>query len=125
MVAALQDQETIFRSSFITQDILSHPAWHGEIRGLNADKLLRGASPYTYLLRQGESSTENEIDYYVSFVLPDSTIRHQPFVVTIHPWGWSCENSVGCGPFVYEGINDALYLMMHCSKGEPIALVFQ
>ena len=125
MVAALQDQGTIFRSSFITQDILSHPAWHGEIRGLQADKLLRGAPTYTYLLRQGESSSETETDYYVSFVLPDSTIRHQPFVVTIHPWGWCCENNVGLGPFIYEGINDVLYLMMHCNQGEPIALEFQ
>ena len=123
MIAPLQNRETIFRSSFIVEDMPFHPAWYGGVRGLHAEKLLRGKKPYSYLLRRGESNTENEVDYYVSFVLPDSSIKHQPFTITVAHEGWYYENGGGGGPLTHETIDDVLHLMMHCDRGVPVAVL--
>jgi hypothetical protein len=107
----------------ITQDILLHPAWHGEMRGLFAEKRLRGKkTPYLYLLRAGETTSENETDYYVTFVHADLSVRHQAFVITIKPEGWYWENSGSSGPYQRESIEDVLHLIMHCRKGECVPL---
>ena len=107
----------------ITQDIMLHPAWHGEMRGLQAEKRLRGKkTPYLYLLRAGETTSENETDYYVTFVLPDLSIKHQAFIITTTPEGWYFENGNVGGPYQRESIEDVLHLMMHCRKGECVPL---
>lgn len=109
--------------SSIIQGIEAHPAWHGRMSGLDAEKLLRGRKiPYLYILRDGEY----EMDYYVTFVLPDLSIRHQPFVITVAPEGWSFEQGGQGGPFASTvSIDDVLHLMMHCGKQAPIAKVFK
>ena len=97
----------------IVQEIESHPAWHGRMSGLSAEKLLRGRkTPYLFILRAGEYET----DYYVTFVLPDLTIKHQPFVITTTQEGWYFENSGSGGPFTTASIDDVLHLIMHCGK---------
>ena len=103
----------------IKQELKMHKAWKGRLSGLQADKMLRGqTTPYLYILREGETETETETDYYVSFVLPDLSIKHQPFVITIAPEGWYYENSGAGGPFTdLVSIDDVLYLMMHCPQG--------
>ena len=107
--------------SSIEKEIANHPAWHGRMSGLPAEKLLRGKNPYLYLLRAGE----NEMDYYVTFVLPDLSIRHQPFVITVTPQGWYFENAAATGPFnLAASIDDVLHLIMHCEKGSNTAKVF-
>jgi hypothetical protein len=109
----------------IHRDIETHPAWYGNISGLAADKMLRGRkTPYVFFLRTGEkwSNTTNETNYYVSFLLPDLTIRHQPFTVTVTEEGWYYENTGGGGPYTHESIEDVLHLIMHCQKGECIPL---
>ncbi len=121
MIASLE-HKTIFRTSLINQEISSHPAWRADIRGLHAEILLREKAPYTYLLRQGESSTENETDYYVSFVDKDSSIVHRPFIITITGEGWFYANGGQGGPFINKGIDHVLHLMMHCDRDSLIAL---
>ena len=112
-----------FEESIINEEIRSHKAWYGNISGLNAEKMLRGRkTPYLFILREGENRTENQADYYVTFILPDLTIKHQPFVITTTLAGWVWENTGtgGCPP--EASIEDALYLMMHCERSQPIPL---
>ncbi len=108
-----------FISCSVEYDIQLHPAWIGLVSGLHADKLLRGKTPYQYILRQGEM----ESAYYVSFVQADGTVKHQPFVITTSSEGWYYENGGNGGPFLEATIDDVLHLIMHCQKEECIPLV--
>ncbi len=100
--------------SSIEQEITNHPAWHGYMPGLAAEKLIRGKqTPYLYLLRAGE----HEMDYYVTYVLPDLSIQHRPFVISITAEGWHYSNGGFGGPFTTASIDDVLHLIMHCNKG--------
>jgi hypothetical protein len=103
----------------IEQDIQLHAAYLGRVSGLKAEKMVRKATkPYQYVLRAGET----ELDYYVTFSLPDGTVKHQPFVVTLASEGWSYENYCVGGPFKHASIDDVLHLIMHCHKSECSAL---
>jgi hypothetical protein len=99
-------------------EIISHSAWVGAISGLEAEALLKGQSRFTYLLRAGETY----LNYYVSFVGSDNTIRHQPFKITITQNGWFCMNATATGPFLNTPFLEILHLVMHCEKGERKAL---
>lgn len=100
----------------VTKEIENHSAWHGHISGLVAEKLLRGKNtPYLYLLRSGEY----EGDYYVTYVLPDLSIKHQPFVITSTREGWHCQNGGNFGSLTTASFDDILHLIMHCTKLEP------
>lgn len=113
MTALLQEQTVIS----VFNEIKAHPAWHGMISGLHAEKMLRGEKkPYLYLLRAGEYEGQREVDYYVTFVLPDFSIKHQPFVITETQHGWYFENANG-GPITHS-IDEVLHLIMHCHKDE-------
>ena len=84
--------------------------------GLVAEKLLRGTkTPYLYLLRSGEQ----EGDYYVTYVLPDLNVKHQPFIITSTSEGWHCQNGGAFGPLTTASFDDILHLIMHCGKLEP------
>jgi hypothetical protein len=120
-MSTLLKEETNYLSS-IEQEIANHPAWHGSVSGLAAEKVLRGRkTPYLYLLRAGE----NEMAYYVTFLLPDLTIQHRPFVITVTPEGWHYENTASGGPFTTASIDDVLHLIMHCNKGANSPKVFK
>jgi hypothetical protein len=107
----------------IHRDIQAHPAWYGRISGLVADKMLRNReTPFLYLLREGEHQTEDEMDYYISFVLKDLTIRHHPFRITITAKRWCYDDTDLRGPFAEESITDVLHLMMGCQKEDCIPL---
>jgi hypothetical protein len=109
--------------SSINEEIQSHAAWYGNVSGLVAEKMLRGRkTPFLYILRAGENERTHETDYYVSFILADLSIRHQPFVITVNSEGWYYENHGAGGPYVNASIEDVLYLMMHCEKGQPTPL---
>lgn len=103
----------------INHEIRSHQAWKGRLSGLQADKMLRDQkTPYLYILREGENKSETETDYYVSFVLPDLSVKHQPFVITTTSEGWYYENSGAGGPYTdMASIDDVLYMIMHCKQG--------
>ena len=114
-----------FKFDAITHELKAHNAWKGRLSGLQADKMLRNQTiPYLYILREGENANETEADYYVSFVLPDLSIKHQPFVITTTIEGWYYENTGVGGPFTDEvSIDDVLYLMMHCPQGANRPLI--
>lgn len=102
----------------INEEIKSHPAWRDVVSGLDAEKMLRGKSPYTYILRAGHFEKEHEVEYYATFVHSDGMVRHQPFVITTTAEGWSYENHTAAGPFNYGAysIGDVVHLIMHCPK---------
>jgi len=106
----------------ILQDIECHRAWYGNIPGLDAEKMVRGRKiPYLYLLRAGEkSSKRNEVYYYVTFLLADLSVRHQPIVIILMPEGWYYENHGAGGPYIDASIDDVLHQIMHCQRGDPI-----
>ncbi len=113
MTALLQEQTVIS----IFNEIKAHPAWYGMISGLTAEKMLRRKkTPYLYLLRAGEYEGTREADYYVTYMLPDFSIKHQPFVITQTQQGWYFENGSG-GPITHT-IDDVLHFIMHCHKDE-------
>lgn len=103
----------------------SHPTWRGNIPGLAAEKLLRGnKTPFTYLIRQGESSQdENVRNYYVTFVMRDLEIKHQPLVITKGHDSWCYENKRPGGPYKNASIDSVIHLIMHCEENEPKAFV--
>lgn len=114
-----------FLQNSFNQNITYHPAWIGRVSGLKAEKLLRGRkTPYLYVIRAGELENELESDYYITFVKPDFTIMHQPFVITNAEEGWYYENGQGGGPFQYSTtIDDVVHLIMHCSKDCPMPFI--
>lgn len=120
----MSTQLELYVENSINQEIEYHSAWLGQISALKAEKYLRGhKKPYLYVLRAGEGERENETDYYVSFVLPDFSIKHQPFVITVTFEGWYFENGATGGPFTHESIDDVLHLMMHCPKEACVPLI--
>lgn len=101
-------------------EIQLSPSWLGKVSGLVAEKMLRGLNrPYLYVLRAGET----EMDYYITYVHADGSVRHQPFVVTLTEQGWCCENGGPCGPFVHETIDDVVHQMIYCKKEECTPLI--
>ncbi len=101
-----------------------HPTWLGQIPGIDADMMLRGKTPYTYILRDGEPSLhKNERHFYVTYVGIDSYIRHQPVVVELGKEGWHYRNWSPGGPFNFTSIDPVLHLIMHCEEGQCIPYV--
>lgn len=122
MFATIENIIPAFNQPHVIQTILDHAAWHGEMEGLKAEKLVRGQKPFTYLLRQGEPSNDAVWNYYVTFVLADGTVRHQPFAITMIPGGWRAENFGGHDREEHLGIESALHGIMHCEEEQLIAL---
>lgn len=116
MSMTLKKQKSHNHVSRIWDDIESHSAWYGRISGLKADKMLRDTKkPYLYIIRAGEIAD----DYYISFVQPDFTVKHQPFVITETTQGWYYENSTTSGIYTDDiRISDVAHLIMHCRKEE-------
>ncbi len=112
---------TLNRSIF--QEILFHPSWLGNIAGLAAEKMLRGQkAPFLYIMRQGESSNlKDEMNFYLTFVTEDLSVKHQPFTITLTPESWYYENG-GTGP-IDTSINEVLHLIMHCQKDQCASFV--
>lgn len=116
MTAILKEHTSKSYKHAVIQEIETHESWQGHISGLEAEKLLREKkTPYLYMLRSGE----NEGDYYVTYVLPDLSIKHQPFIITINNEGWYCQNTGNFGTLTTASFDDILHLIMHCRKLEP------
>lgn len=103
----------------IYKNIQAHPAWYGRISGLSADKMLRSKDlPFLFLLREGEY----EKNYYLSFIRPNLTIRHHPFVITTTQEGWFYDDTERGGPYTNASIDRILGLMMHCREEDCVPL---
>lgn len=104
----------------IELEIQNHPAWLGRVSGLKADKMLRGQKRgFLYILREGEQKG----NYYISYTLPNLTIKHQPFNLNFTSEGWSYENSNSAGLYAGATIDEVLHLIMNCEKSECLPLV--
>lgn len=114
---------TQLQTSTIFDEIANHLAWQGKISGQKADQMLRNKTiPYLYILRAGELESENQKDYYVSFVGSDLSVKHTPFIVWINDDGlWSYLNGGAGGLYkASTSIDDVLYKIMHAhSKDTP------
>lgn len=95
----------------IESTILNHPAWYGNITGLESESLLKDKAAYFYLLRKGEQASH----YYLSFVDGHLLIRHQPFAIIYQDEGWYCRQGIGYGPFITQTISDLIHRIMHCA----------
>lgn len=96
----------------IEEEVESHPAWHGCLAGLEAEDLLKGQLPFVYLLRTGEKPSH----YYISYVLPDLTIKHQPLWVKDTPQGWYYRNFTAAGPFMNTPFEKVIHAILHCQS---------
>jgi hypothetical protein len=100
----------------IFQEMTTHVAWVGEVSGLTAEKMLRGKTPYLYVVRAGEKSKKaNEENYYVTFVSSDASIRHQPITISENDGVRHFENT---GSFIARSFDEVLHLMLHCKEGQ-------
>ncbi len=104
----------------VFQEMTTHIAWVGEVSGLEAEKMLRGKSPYLYVVRSGERAKRvNEENYYVTFVSADGSIRHQPITITENDGIRHFENT-GC--YIARSFDEVLHLMLHCKEGQCVPL---
>ncbi len=75
----------------LEQEILTHPAWHEHLLGVQCEALLKGKPTFSYVLRSGEA----RLHYYLSFVVEAPFIyKHQPFTVAFRDsmGGWGYRN---------------------------------
>jgi len=102
-----------------------HPTWQGNVPGLDAEKLLRGKhTPFLYLIREGEPSNDvNKRHYYVTFLMSDLSVKHQPLIITAGQNGWRYENHGAGGPYKELSIDSVLHCIMHCEEGQPVAFL--
>jgi hypothetical protein len=101
----------------MAEEIQRHPSWLGRVSGLRAEKMLYEKAdrvPYQYVLRQGEG----DMDYYVTFVRPDLSVHHQPFIVQSTTEGCYCLNHGTRGPFIHTSIEAIVPLIIHCEDVE-------
>jgi hypothetical protein len=92
-------------------EILSHPAWHGDISGVECEDLLRGLIPGSYLLREGE----RKFQYYLSFVIGDSfSFKHQPFLIIDNNSQMVLGYRNGAHRWV-SNLEDLIPMVLHCS----------
>ncbi|MBS0615707.1 MAG: hypothetical protein JSR58_04050 [Verrucomicrobia bacterium] len=104
----------VFESVYpIQEEVESHPAWKGNITGLNAEDLLQDKPAFTFLIRKGE----HPMNYYITFVQKDGSFKHQPLLIMHSPYGWSYRNSCKSVPTDLPFVN-FIHLMMHCNKDE-------
>lgn len=96
------------------EQIEAHIAWHSNLSEKEAESLLEGKDPFTYLLRMGE---EGDL-YFISFVQEDSSIKHQFFVLELERNGTWCYKN---GSTVRSpNIGDLIPKMMHCEPSDCI-----
>lgn len=98
------------------QLIQKHPAWHKDVDAWQAEALLAGKAPFTYLLRKGDK----EQSYFITFVKEDHSVYHQLFTLEYDRRGWYYKNG---GPVMpVEIIDELIPQMMHCDPKECIVL---
>ncbi len=68
-------------------ELMTHPAWHGEVSGLEAEGLLRRQKSFTYLLRQGEKIDQ----FYLSYI-KGTDLLHLPFTIDYSSMQWFYRN---------------------------------
>ncbi|MGE5196005.1 MAG: SH2 domain-containing protein [Anaerolineae bacterium] len=96
--------------------VKSHPAWCGIISEQESHRLLESEEPLTYLLR----GIPEDFTYFISFIKPDGSIKHQRFVLEMDRKGWYYKNGGTDKPeeIIADTIAELIPLMMHCPSSE-------
>ena len=68
--------------------IENHVAWKNNIREGQAELLLEGQAPFSYVLRRGEQ----EDAYFITFMTKDGTAKHRRFVFELDSKKWCYRN---------------------------------
>lgn len=97
-------------------EVQQHPAWQGKMEDIEAEQLLQSQEILTYLLRKDQE----DFVYYISFVKPDFSVKHQRFTLEYDPKGWYYRNGGGDGPtaIVAHTVEELIPQMMHCPLEE-------
>jgi hypothetical protein len=96
-------------------EMTQHPAWHGDLTGMEAESLLRFQPAGTYLLRQGERTDL----FYLSFVI-GTELSHLPIKIDSSSHQWFYLNST---PHYAHDLTSFIPEIMHREEAEchPLA----
>jgi hypothetical protein len=97
------------------QELENSMAWYEDISQEGAENLLQGHKPYTFLFR----ACDNENQFIISHVEPDSTISHRAFIFDLSKKNWRYENST---PHIEKKVHKLVHQMMHCDPKVCIPL---
>ena len=94
------------------EQVTTHVAWHPTVSESESEKMLKGKSPFTYLIRGGDK----EHLYYISFVQEDGSLKHQWFVLEFDRNGWVYRNAGTKGPngLVSKELHTLIPQILHC-----------
>lgn len=93
-------------------EIEAHPAWAGNVSLSESAELLKGASPFTYILSQGFDKHH----YFLSFVDTDKKVKHRNVRVFLSNGDTFYMNGgSGGGGGGYESIENLVPSCLNCS----------
>lgn len=100
----------------LKDQIQNHPAWNARMDEKQAESLLMGQSPFTYILRK---EAENQ-HFFISFVKPDQSIKHQKFSIELDYKGWYFKNGTAekAREIVDDNLETLILAMMQCHHDE-------
>ena len=94
----------------LESQVLSHKAWKGDISLIEAAEMLKGASPFTFVLSKGFDKNH----YIMSFVSEANTVKHKNIRILVFK-GQTCFMNGGTGgPCAY--IDDLIPACLNCSS---------
>lgn len=97
--------------------ITHHPAWHGNLSGMDCEQILREYFPRSYLLRAGEE----KFHYYLSFVDQSRlNFKHQPFMIDCVHREWIYRNG---NIHHSENLEDIITAILHCTMNECLPIL--
>jgi hypothetical protein len=104
------------------EHVKSHSAWKGSLQEGQAEALLQGQPPFSYVLRNGEK----EYAYFITFVKEDGTFKHQRFVLEAARKGWHYRNGAATDrpvEMLADTVEEIIPMMMHCELNDckPLA----
>jgi hypothetical protein len=104
------------------EHVKSHIAWKGGLQEHQAEMLLQGQPPFSYVLRDGKEA----YTYFITFVKDDGTFKHQRFVLEADRKGWHYRNGQASShpvEVLADTVEEIIPMMMHCEPGECRPLV--
>jgi hypothetical protein len=92
-------------------EIHAHDAWKGHINAIQADNLLQGHPPLTYILFQGDSTYQ----FFISYVDSGQKVKQVPFKIELTIRKWSYRNGTG---IVHDDLDAFIPLVLHCRSSQ-------
>ncbi len=95
-----------------------HEAWKEKLSLIECESLLQNHSPFTYVLRQGDSPYQ----FFISYVEIGLKIKHVPFKLELTTRKWSYRNGTG---IINDNLNEFIPMVMHCLASQCKPLKFE